>query len=116
MKRKTLFISLLLIFIGFILYAVLSFYHDFLADLFFEIFRNFRGAIYISLFSLALLQLILAIFWKKARKWWLFLIYFILGAIAAVFGYVLDYTVYGEVPSDLDIQNAYFQKNNQHGK
>jgi hypothetical protein len=116
MKRKTLFIGLLLILIGFILYVLLSFYHDFLADLFFEIFRNFRGAIYISLFSLALLQLVLAIFWKKARKWWIFLIYFVLGAIAAVFGNVLDYTVYGEVPSDLDMQDAYFGENNKQEK
>ena len=116
MKRKTLFIGLLLMLIGFILYVLLSFYHDFLADLFFEIFRNFRGAIYISLFSLALLQLVLAIFWKKARKWWIFLIYFVLGAITAVFGYVLDYTVYGEVPSDLDMQDAYFEENNKQEK
>ncbi|MBE6449905.1 MAG: hypothetical protein E7013_04355 [Alphaproteobacteria bacterium] len=116
MKRKTLFIDLLLIFIGFILYVVISFYHDFLADLFFLTFHFFRKTIYISLFSLVLLQLVLAIFWKKARKWWIFLIYFVLGAITAVFGYVLDYTVYGEVPSDLDMQYAYSRENNKKEK
>ena len=64
---------------------------------FFIGFKHPRSAFFLSFITLIIVQSILALFWKPARKIGLFIFYFVAGAVIAVTGQVVDYVTRSDI-------------------